>query len=68
MLESDRDQLRAVYAQDFGPLAMEGSGLFHGNHHWKCGWIFLNLTIETRDYRCPFPIGWLINREVCLPL
>ena len=23
---------------------------------------------EVFDQRCPFPIGWLINRGVCLPL
>ena len=22
----------------------------------------------SRIHRCPFPIGWLINRGVCLPL
>ena len=34
-----------------------------------CCWLSIGPMIESWIMsRCPFPIGWLINRGVCLPL
>ena len=74
---------KASLSRELGQLAPDGlssisrrvSGLYH--QKWPENWIKVQYG-PTKDlcsgtqhgyrHRCPFPIGWLINRGVCLPL